>query len=204
MVTDSRGLVSAPVSHTVVAGNSAPTVTISGAPSSARYAVGQSITLTASANDAEDGPLPITWTIVRVHGSHTHPWLGPVTGPSVTTTYPAPEDLAATTISWLKVTASARDSAGVTTRITRRLLPHLVTLQLASVPTGARLSVNDVSFTAPADVVSWASWVVHLAAADQTIGGQAYAFRSWSDGGAAAHDVTTPAVDTTYTATFSG
>jgi len=47
------------------------------------------------------------------------------------------------------------------------------------------------------------AWVVHLAAADQTIGGQAHAFRSWSDGGAA-HDVNTPAVDTTYTTTFSG
>jgi len=202
VVTDSHGLVSAPVMHTVVAGNSAPTVTVSGAPSTARYAVGEAVTLSGTASDPEDGPLPITWTIVRVHGSHTHPWAGPVSGSSVSTTYPAPEDLASTTNSWLRVTAAATDSAGVTTRVTRKLLPHLVTLRLASVPTGARVMMNDVSFTTPADVVSWQGWVVHLVAADQVIGGQSYVFGSWSDGENAAHDVTTPATNTTYKATF--
>ncbi len=206
VVTDSRGLVSAPVSHTVLAGNRPPTVTITSPPAGARFAVGRSVTVTATASDPEDGALPansISWTIVRVHGNHTHPWLSGVTGSSVTTTYPQPEDLASTTDSWLRVTAVARDSAGVTGRVSRKLLPHLVTLQLASVPTGARVTVNDVGFTTPADVVSWQGWVVHLAAAGQVVGGRSYVFASWSDGGNAAHDVTTPATDTTYKVTFN-
>ncbi len=36
----------------------------------------------------------------------------------------------------------------------------------------------------------------------QSAGGTAYEFVSWSDGGAAAHNVSTPAAATTYTATF--
>ncbi len=205
VVTDSHGLVSAPGTRTVVAGNRPPTVSITSPSTSARFAVGQSVTVAATATDPEDGALPassISWTIVRVHGSHTHPWLGGVTGSSVTTTYPAPEDVASTTDSWLRVTAVARDSAGVSTRVSRRLLPHLVTLRLASQPSGAQLRLNEMSFPAPADVVSWEGWVVHLAAPDQSIGGTPYLFDFWSDGGAAAHDVTTPATDRTYTATF--
>lgn len=203
VVTDTHGLVSAPVSHGVVAGNRPPRISITTPPSSARFAVGETVTLTGTATDPEDGPLPITWAIVRVHGTHTHPWLGPESGSSVSTTYPAPEDMVSTTNSWLRVTATTRDSAGVTSRIYRRLLPHLVALRLASSPTGALVTANDVGFTTPADVVSWQGWVVHLAAADQLIGGQSYVFGSWSDGGAAAHDVTTPATDTAYTVTFN-
>ena len=37
----------------------------------------------------------------------------------------------------------------------------------------------------------------------QTIGGSAYAFGSWSDGGAQTHNVVAPATATTYTATFN-
>lgn len=52
-------------------------------------------------------------------------------------------------------------------------------------------------------MTSWEGWQVQLAAPAQTIAGQPYVFRSWSDGGAATHTVPTPAADTTYTATFT-
>jgi len=37
----------------------------------------------------------------------------------------------------------------------------------------------------------------------QVRGKFAYSFRSWSDGGAQTHDITTPAANTTYSASFS-
>jgi hypothetical protein len=40
------------------------------------------------------------------------------------------------------------------------------------------------------------------AAAQQVVGGRTYNFVAWSDSGAAAHDITTPASSTTYTATY--
>lgn len=36
----------------------------------------------------------------------------------------------------------------------------------------------------------------------QTVGNFTYRFRSWSDGGAQTHDITTPAANTTYSASF--
>jgi hypothetical protein len=38
---------------------------------------------------------------------------------------------------------------------------------------------------------------------EESAGGAWYQFVSWSDGGARAHDIATPAVDTTYTATYA-
>src|SRR4029078_12349823 len=38
----------------------------------------------------------------------------------------------------------------------------------------------------------------------QALGGQSYAFRSWSDGGAASHTITAPMGPATFTATYSG
>ena len=40
------------------------------------------------------------------------------------------------------------------------------------------------------------------APATQTINGASYGFRSWSDGGAATHTISTPRTSTTYTATY--
>ena len=42
-----------------------------------------------------------------------------------------------------------------------------------------------------------------LGAADQNFNGRKYRFTSWSDGGAAMHTISTPASNTTYTATFT-
>ena len=53
-----------------------------------------------------------------------------------------------------------------------------------------------VSFTAVVGIVR------NLDAPAQTSGSTAYEFSSWSDGGAATHDISTPAVNTTYTATY--
>jgi hypothetical protein len=75
-----------------------PTVTVAWPASTARFAVGQSVTISATATDVEDGALPgsaITWTVTRRHATHTHPFAGPTPGSSIAFTYPAPEDLAA-------------------------------------------------------------------------------------------------------------
>ncbi len=85
--------------------------------------MGQTITLTGSATDAQDGTLPsssLTWTVLRHHDQHTHPWFGPTTGNNLTFQAPAPEDLSATTNSFLEVILTATDSGGLSTTVTRR------------------------------------------------------------------------------------
>jgi len=205
-VTDSRGATSAPATKDVPAGEHAPAISITSPATTARFAVNQQVTVTAEATDPEDGALPggaITWTVTKVHGTHTHPYYGPSTGSSITVEYPAPEDLASTGNSYLRSTAVATDSAGLTSRVDRSLLPRKVTVSLATTPTGARVQVNETTRVAPTNVVSWAGYTLFLDAPNQTINGTPSTFRSWSDGGAQSHTIVTPVTATTYRAEFA-
>ena len=200
---DSRGLVSAPVTRTVWAGYWPPTLEAAWPASTARFAVGQSVTVSATATDVEDGALSgsaITWTVVRRHGTHTHPYAGPTTGSSLTFTYPAPEDLAAAANNYLVVKAVARDSQRLTTTQTHKLLPRKAGLSFATSPPDGTMVVGGTSRATPVTVTSWVNAVVQVDVPDQVIGDVPYVFSSWSDGGARAHAITTPASDTTYTA----
>jgi hypothetical protein len=73
----------------------------------------------------------------------------------------------------------------------------------ASVPSGLSVSVDGAAVTTPA-TFSWFPGTAHsIAAANQSSGGSTYNFTSWSDSGAAAHTITTPASAAVYTATFT-
>lgn len=205
-VVDTAGAVSRPVRRQVQAGQHAPQLNVTDPPQDARFAVGQNVVVRASATDQDQGELPgdaITWTVRKRHNTHSHPFLGPVTGSSINLVFPAPENLAATTTSYLEVTAVARDSTGLTTTAVRRLQPRTVALTLAATPAGAELEVAGVRRAAPFTVTSWAGWTVRVQApSPQQVGGTRYAFQAWSDGGYRVHDVVTPQVATTYRARY--
>ena len=206
VVRDPSGATS-PAPATVVidvstAGNRPPTLAITAPPGDARFAVGEPITAVASASDPDGDPVTLSWQVNRRHGhglptSHTHP-LASGTGSSITFTYPAPEDLAAATNSFVEATVTAVDGRGGTATTTQRLEPNLVAITLASDPTGSQVRLNGQAATAPATYTSWEGWVVTLSAEAPN----QYQFGSWSDGGAATHVVTTPATAVTYTVTF--
>ncbi|HEU0104424.1 MAG TPA: PQQ-dependent sugar dehydrogenase [Mycobacteriales bacterium] len=206
-VVDAKGAVSVPVRHPVLAGEHPPTIGITSPSAQARFAVGQRVTVEAAARDPEDGALPgsaITWTVRKRHDAHTHPFLGPVAGRSISLTFPQPEDLAATRTSYLEVTAVATDSRGLTTTVVRRLQPRLVDVTVRTSPGGGDVVVNGVRRGAPWTLTSWAGWRLQLAVpSPQRIDGQAHVFRRWSDGGDRVHEVRTPGSPTTYTAVLA-
>ena len=205
-VTDSNGATSPVFRRTVMAGEHPPTVSITAPAATARFSVGQQVTVQATASDLEDGALPpgaITWTVQIQHGTHRHPYAGPQTGSSITVTYPAPEDLASTGNSYLVATAVAKDSRGLTSRAVLKLLPKKVALSFATAPSGGRVLVNGTSRLTPYRVISWPGYVLQVSAPNQSIGGVPYVFRAWSDGGARTHSIVSPAVATTYTASFT-
>ena len=203
-VSDSNGA-STDVTKTAYPGEHAPRIAITSPTPEARFAVGDTVRLTGEASDAEDGALPgsaITWTLRLRHGNHFHPYLGPVAGESVSTTYPAPEDLVAARTSRLVVTATAVDSRGLTTTVRRALLPRVVDLTFRTLPTGGRLLIQGQRRPTPLTVQSWAGYVFEVRAPDQRIGGDPFVFVRWSDGRARAHDITTPAKATEYVARY--
>jgi glucose/arabinose dehydrogenase len=204
-VRDPAGALSAPVSVTVSSGNTAPVPTITSPAAGATFTVGGSYQLAGSATDAQDGALPparLSWTVVRVHDQHTHPFLGPLTGTGIAFTGPGPEDLAAAANSFLRVSLTATDSGGVSTTVTRDFLPTKVAVTLGTAPTGRQLTVNGQTVTGPTTVTSWAGFALQLAVPSQTdAAGRVYGFNRWSDGSASGTRTwTTPAVAGTLTA----
>jgi len=187
-------------------GNTPPSPTIELPTEGARFAVGQSMTLRGSATDDQDGQLAdaaLSWTVVRHHEAHTHPFLSPTPGNNIPITGPAPEDLAATTTTHLEIQLTATDSHGLSTTVTRIIQPRLVNVTFQTNPPGLGVDVNGTFVTGPTTVVSWEAWELNVDAMDQVDGsGQAWTFSSWSDGGSAAHVITTPSSPASYTATF--
>jgi hypothetical protein len=86
----------------------------------------------------------------------------------------------------------------------RDILPRVVRLTLATSPAALQLKLDGQPVATPFSFDSVVGILRTLdAATPQTSGGTTYQFVSWSDGGAAAHDVSTPAAATTYTASYS-
>jgi glucose/arabinose dehydrogenase len=205
-VRDNNLAFSAPATVRVTPGNMPPSPSISSPAAGVAFRAGQSVTLTGSATDTEDGTLPassLSWTVILHHDTHTHPFLGPVPGNNVTFTTPAPEDLAAAANSYLEIWLTATDSQGASTTVSRDFTPHKVNVTFQTSPPGLRVTVNGTSLTGPQTVTSWEGYTLNVDAPPaQQSGAQTYQFNSWSDGGAANHGIVTPASPATYTAVY--
>ena len=205
-VRDSRGA-SATASIAIDAGNTPPSPSITSPAASARFAVGQTITLQGTASDAQDGTIPdarLSWTVLLHHDQHTHPYFGPATGNGLTFQAPPPEDLAATSTSFLEIYLTATDSQGASSTVQRNFMPRLVPISFESAPSGLSLGVNGTSIATPRTVTSWEGYRLSVMAPSQKdSGGRAWLFSSWADGGAATRTIVTPAAATTYAARFT-
>jgi len=204
VATDNHGAASAPATVRIDSGNAPPQPSIDSPSPSYQFGVGDTITLRGSATDAEDGTLPgtsLSWTVIRHHATHTHPFLPPTIGASVNFPGPEPEDLAAAANSYLEVFLTATDSRGLSKTVSLEIQPAKVDITLATNPVGLRLEANGA--TAPSTFVSWKNWAFTVNAPDQTDGsGKEWTFSSWSDAGSRSHTIVTPAVPSTYTATY--
>jgi hypothetical protein len=202
-VRDPGGLTSSAATVPIAAGNSAPVPTITAPASGALFTTGGTITLTGSATDPEEGALPasrLTWTVRLHHNDHTHPFFGPVTGNNWTFNGPAPEDIFATQTSFLEIYLTATDSAGLSTTIRQDMYPRIVTLVIASNPSGLTINVDGFFLRAPAYIKSWVGWHLPVTAPPSQ---DQYVFVSWSDGGARSHEIVTPSTPLTVTARYA-
>ena len=200
-VRDDAGAVSAPATLSISAGNTAPLPVIESPPRDGRFAVGESVVLRGSGTDAEDGTLPggsMSWTVIRRHGDHTHPFVGPVVGSKADVSGPSPEDLRSTTNSHLEIALTARDSRGLSTTVRRDLHPKLVDLDFSTDPGGLGLDINGERISAPRTFTSWDGFELVVSAPEQ----DPWVFDSWSDGGTATHTIKTPSTPTVYFARF--
>ena len=179
-------------SATVFPDNHTPTLTLEAPAETTTYTVNDTVQLSASALDPEDGALAVTWDTALLHcpfaGScHRHPD-GTVTGP----TFSAPfTDHGSDTT--MLVTAHAVDSKGATVATTYEAKPRLRTLAISS---PVAVTINGAT-AASAQVV---------AGSDVQVGAiltsTYWRFQSWSDGGEPVHSFTMPDADLAASARY--
>jgi glucose/arabinose dehydrogenase/PKD repeat protein len=187
----------------IMVGNSKPTATIEAPTPATTWRVGQAIDFRGSATDPEQGTLPasaLSWSLIIHHctsGCHTHPvqtWTGIASGTLTAPDHDYP--------SYLELELTATDAGGQTDTQSVRLDPRTVQLTLASNPTGLTLGLNSETATTPFTRTVIEGSTNSLSASNQPRNKHTnWIFRSWSDGGAASHNVTANA-SATYTATY--
>lgn len=205
---------------TVTSGSApnAPVVTITGGLTDSKFVAGQAISFSGTATDPEDGTLganSFSWTISFLtsldQGDQDNDQLPGLTRPfltldDVTSGTFTPVTVGPYTLADVAyaITLVVTDSEGLTSTTRQIISPKTSTITLASVPAGLLLTRDGQPVVAPDSFVSVAGFQRPIgAAAVQTSNGAIYEFVSWSNGGGANHTMSTPLVDTTYTATYA-
>ena len=205
VVTNTAGSATSNSATLTVSSNTAPTGTITAPAVGTLYSGGQTINYAGTGTDTQDGtlaPSAFTWWVDFHHDTHTHPFLAPTSGSqSGSFTIPTSGETSANV--WYRIYLRVQDSGGMTQTSYREVQPRRATLRLETNPGGLQVTLEGQPLGTPALVSSVVGMVRTLGVVSpQTMGGINYEFESWSDGGAATHNISTPASDTTYTAVY--
>ncbi len=203
-VTDAFGAFDT-ASVTIDVDNTPPLPVIDTPSPSLTWAVGDSITFSGHATDAEDGALPASalhWDVVIHHcpgGScHTHDWAH--FDGVASASFPGPEH---DYPSYLEVILSVTDSGGLTRQTSVNLQPKTVLLTVDSVPPGALLTLGPETAVAPFTRTVIQGTTNSIGAASPAyLQGIPHVFQSWSDSGGQSHNIVASATQT-VTATFA-
>jgi glucose/arabinose dehydrogenase len=201
VVTDLVGFAVARVN--VYVDDLAPHAVITTPAPSVTWKVGDPIFFAGTASDPEEGALPpsaFQWSLLMHHcpsNCHIHTiqsWNGVAGG-----SFSAPDHEYP---SWIELTLTVTDSVGLSDTTSVILQPRTVTLTVNSVPSGMTVALGTGAAQTPfTRTVIMGTTTTVTAQSPQESGGQMYGFTSWSDGGAATHQVNA-AGTLTLTATY--
>jgi glucose/arabinose dehydrogenase len=206
IVTNSSGSATSDEATLTVTGNLGPTATITQPVVGSLYSGGSTITVAGTGTDSEGGTLPasvFTWRVDFHHDDHTHPFIPNTTGiRSGSFSIPTTGETSANV--YYRIYLTVRDTNGLTSTVTRDVLPRTIQLSLAASTPGLQLQLDGQPVMTPHTVTAVVGISRTIAApSPQTLGAATYTFGSWSDGGAATHAITTPATNSTYTASYT-
>lgn len=208
LVKNSAGETTSTEATLTVINNTLPVATINSPTIGSLYEGGDVITFTGIGTDAEDGSLPasaFTWKIDLYHydiPTHTHPALEPVSGiKSGTFTIPTQMETSPNVL--FRIYLTVKDSKGASNTVLMDVKPKTSTTTLTTNPAGLAIALDGKLTTAPYIFIGASKISRELEAPQsQTVNGLTYIFSSWSDAGARAHSISTPATNTTITANF--
>jgi hypothetical protein len=178
-----------------------PTATIDAPVGSLTYKVGDTINFSGHAVDPQDGALPaavLNWQVLVHHcpggNCHLHYLTAPTGVAGGSFTIPDHGD-----DTYFEIVLTAQDSAGLTDTKSVTIHPQTTAVTLATAPTGLQVVYDGTAHATPYTAQS----VVgsrHTLTAPTPQGGEA--FGSWSDGGAAQHDITVGTSPVTYIVSY--
>jgi len=153
------------------------------------FAVGDELTLFGTAVDADGNNLDdsyLTWEVRKIHNTHYHPFLDPTIGNLVKIPpAPSPEDLWATTNSFLQVLLTATDPrTNLTKTVVRDVMPKTKTLYFTTDPPGLELTLDGFDIKTPDEAgvpLEVVTWINHNFTTNVKDQGD-MVFKSWSDG----------------------
>lgn len=208
VVTNSAGSVTSAEATLRLIANTPPVATISTPTLGKTYSGGDVIAFSGTGTDTEDGDLSassFSWKVDLYHfdtPAHAHPALEPVSG-SKSGTFTIPTQMETSANVLFRIVLTVTDSKGATATVYRDVVPTTARITLATSPAGLSVKLDGSSVTAPYTFTGVSGIVRALEAVpSQTVGGVTYTFASWSNGGARAQSLSTPATSTMLTATF--
>ncbi|HSB54444.1 MAG TPA: Ig-like domain-containing protein, partial [Gemmatimonadales bacterium] len=184
-------------------GSRVPTATIITPQAGATYHGGSVIQFSGSAVDADGNALPasaLSWWAELHHDAHTHPFMPVTSGDAGQVQVPTAGEVSANV--FYRFYLRAVDGSRADTAF-QDVHPETADITVTTVPAGLSITLDGQPHTAPYTVTG----VVGIDRAlgvpsPQSSPDSSYDFQSWSDGGAQSHVVSTPATNTTYTATL--
>ena len=202
-VTDGNGAISQ-ATRIVSSNNTPPVVSIDAPAGTLTWKVGDTIHLSGTATDTQDGDLSasIEWDVVIEHcppggGCHVHPLVNFI---GASGDISAPDHDAPT---YLHITASVTDSGGQTDSASVDVYPQTSAVTVATSPTGLPVSMGSVSGPGPLALTMVVGSTRDVkATTPAVIGEKTYAFVSWSDGLGVIHQYTATPGPATLTATY--
>jgi glucose/arabinose dehydrogenase len=205
IVSNEFGSVISATATLTVSANQVPAGTITQPAAGTLYSGGSVIAFAGTATDPEDGTLAasaFTWRVDFHHDTHSHPFMAPTSGiTSGSFTIPTTGETSPNV--WYRIFLTVTDSAGAAQTTVRDVLPRKVTVTLTTEPAGLQLLLDAQPTASPITFEGVVGIVRAIGAlSPQILNGTSYEFRTWSDGGAATHTIATPAVNTTFTATY--
>ncbi len=206
VVTNASGSATSTAATLTVSSNLPPSPVINVPTSGARFSYGDVIQFSGSATDPESGTLSsgaLTWRIDYFTGAAQRPGMPSTSGissGSYSTTTASPYK---GTDVYYRVYLTATDPGGLSTTVFRDLLPNVVNFSLDTNIPGLTLTLDGAAVPSGTNVAGVAGLERQLgAAAAQVVGGVSYGFVSWSDGGAATHQIVTPASSFSFQANY--
>jgi len=175
-----------------------PQVTITEPSSDVTVDVGTTVNFAATAEDPVEGDLSdeIAWSAELHHNVHTHPdYLPPTAGPGGSFVFDDHGDDI-----FVELCAEATNSAGRSDEDCVNVRPRTTTVTIDSAPRGRDVSFGELNRATPYTVEANVGATRTLSA---PLASGCFQFQSWSDGGAATHQIVVPGTNPTYAATFT-